>query len=129
MSLSAAFRGEGRLTIKERLVNILVNSGFTLETNFWTQHGDYRKATWDLAVWGCQASYKGRAYSIYSWETMTSIVKAGGVVFSLPRAIADGIEIFSHDIKTAAGLASAGEMKPAQANAASVARGVDDGRD
>ena len=99
-----------RLTIKEKLINILVNAGFTLETDFWTQRGDYKKETWDLAVWGCQASYKGRTYSIFSWNTMTAIVKAGGVVFDMPFTIADGIEISAHDVKTAAGLASAGEQ-------------------
>jgi hypothetical protein len=99
-----------RLTIKERLINILVNAGFTLETDFWTQHGDYRKKEWDLAVWGCQASYKGRTYSICSWNTMTAIVKAGGIAFDIPFAIADGIEISAHDTTSAAGLESAGEQ-------------------
>jgi len=108
--LSAAFRGERRLTIKERLANILVNGGFTLETDFWVQHGDYRKSSWDLAVWGCRASYKGRSYAVCSWNTMTAIVKAGGIAFDLPFKIADGIEISAHDVKTAAGLASAGEQ-------------------
>lgn len=109
--LSAAFRGESRLTTKERLANILVNAGFTLETDFWTQHGDYRKKHWDLAVWGCRASYKGRSYDIFSWNTMTAIVKAGGVAFDMPASIADGIDISAHDTKTAAGLASAGEQR------------------
>lgn len=109
--LSAAFRGERRLTIKEKLANILVNAGFTLETNFWTQHGDYRKKYWDLAVWGCRASYKGRSYGIYSWSTMTAIVKAGGISFDIPAVIADGIDISAHDVTTAAGLATAGERE------------------
>lgn len=99
-----------KLTIRERLTNILVNAGFSLESDIWTQHGDYRKKEWDLAVWGCQARYKGRIYSIYSWNTMTAIIKAGGVAFDMPAVIADGIEISAHDVKTAAGLASAGEQ-------------------
>ena len=107
---SAKFRGEGRPTIKERLANILVNAGFHLETDFWVQHGAYRKKEWDLAVWGCQASYKGHTYSIFSWNTMTDIVKAGGVAFDMPAVIADGIEISAHDTTTAAGLKSAGEQ-------------------
>jgi hypothetical protein len=114
MSPSAAFRGESRLTTKEKLVNILVNTGFTLETDFWTQHGAYRKKEWDLAVWGCQASYKGHTYSIFSWDTMTAIVKAGGVAFDLPLTVADGIEISAHSVKTAEGLASAGEQGEAR---------------
>lgn len=71
-----------RLTIRERLENILANAGFMLSTPLWTQHGDYRKAEWDLAVWGAEAQFEGCPVTICSWSTMTAIVKAGGITWS-----------------------------------------------
>jgi hypothetical protein len=97
------------LSIKERLQNILVNHGFTLLGDLWQQRGDYRKARWDLAVWGVKAEYGGRPVSICSWWTMTAIVKAGGVNW-YDRG-GNSLEIFPQDNKTAAGMLKCGKQK------------------
>ena|ERR1039458_522243 len=105
---SREFRGESRLTIRERLENILVNNGFTLLTPIWTQHGDYRKKTWDLAVWGATASFRIRddspekAYLIHSFSTMTSIVKAGGIAWF--RDGTNAIDISPREMRSASDL-------------------------
>jgi len=82
----------------------LVNAGFRLLTPIWQQRGDYRKAIWDLAVWGAQAEFQDRRVSIYSWNTMTEIVKAGGIVWSQDTDNKNDIEIFAKENKTAADL-------------------------
>jgi hypothetical protein len=97
-----------RLTVKDKLHNILVNAGFTLISEFWTQRGDYRKATWDLAVWGVEAELEGRRVSVCSWQTMTEIVRAGSVTWSKDG---EQIEIFAQSNKTAAEMLVAGQER------------------
>lgn len=46
-------------------------------SELWTQKGDYRKVTWDLARWGTTVRVNGADRSVCSWDTMTECVRQG----------------------------------------------------
>lgn len=67
--------------ISERLAELL-NDALKPErpisaSDFWMQHGDYRKARWDLARWGATVRVNGGDRSVCSWDTMTECVRKG----------------------------------------------------
>lgn len=84
-------RKPGRIKTKmaQRLSEELTKKeGFQITIDpedLWTQQGDYRKATWDLARWGAlkkTVNPKGinLHFSIHSWDTMTECLKKGFTV-------------------------------------------------
>ncbi len=46
-------------------------------SDLWMQHGDYRKARWDLTRWGATVRVNGADRSVCSWDTMTECVRKG----------------------------------------------------